>query len=89
MSDPHGTHDAHGPSAHVPDAHGASQVVEGPHGSATDHGDDGHGHDDHGHASEALGPIDWSMWGVGLLGVAVALAMTVGFVLSTGFSFGA
>jgi len=89
MSESHGTQDAPAAGAHVPDAHGDSKVVAGPHGSTADHGDDGHGHDDHAHVSEALGPIDWTMWGVGLLGVAVALAMTLGFVLSTGFSFGA
>lgn len=86
MTDPHGTH---GPSANLPDAHGSSTVVAGPHGEATDHGDDGHGHDDHAHAPEALGQVDWSMWGVGLLGVAAALAVMAGFVVATGFSFGA
>lgn len=84
MSDTHGT----GDHAHVPDVHGTSQVVEGPHGSTTDHGD-GHGHDDHGHVSEPLGPIDWPMWGVGVLGVLAALAIVWVFVLGTGFVFGA
>jgi len=71
---------------HVPDQHGTSKAVEGPHGSTSDHGDD-HGHDDHGHPIEALGPIDWAMWGAGVLGVVVGLIMTVGLVLATNFSF--
>jgi hypothetical protein len=79
-------HDDHGASAHVADGHGATEIV-GPHGAAGDHGDD-HGHDDHGHASEALGGIDWPMWGVGVLGVALALVMTAALTMSTGFNFG-
>ena len=68
----------------MPDAHGMSAVVAGPHGSTDDHGGD-HGHDDHGHAAMALGPIDWRMWTVGAVGTLVALVMTVGFVVATGF----
>lgn len=67
MSEPH--------ASHVPDAHGASTQVEGPHGSTADHGDAGHGHDDHAHDGMGLGPIDWPMWGVGALGVALALVV--------------
>lgn len=88
MSDPHGTQPAGTAATRIPDVHGASEAVEGPHGSADDHGD-GHGHDDHAHAAEALGPIDWTMWAVGVLGVVLALAVTAGLVLATGFSFGA
>ncbi len=73
---------------HVPDEHGSSHVVEGPHGSTADHGDD-HGHDDHAHAQEELGPIDWSMWAVGAMGVLVALIVTAGFAAATGFAFNA
>jgi hypothetical protein len=77
--------DAHG--AEVPDQHGASHAVEGEHGSVDDHGGD-HGHDDHGHAAEALGPIDWPMWGVGVLGVVVAIIVTAGLVAASGFTLG-
>jgi hypothetical protein len=84
MSDPIGNQAA----GHVPDVHGTSTAVEGVHGSPDDHGD-GHGHDDHAHASETLGPIDWTMWGVGILGVVLALAVVAGMVLATGFSFSA
>jgi hypothetical protein len=87
MSEPHDP-GAHG-AAPIPDVHGTSHAVEGPHGSAADHGDGAHGHDDHAHGGEALGPIDWTMWGVGALGVLLALAMTFCFVLATGFSFSA
>jgi hypothetical protein len=89
MTDSHGTTDDHGPSAHVPDAHGGAHEVVGPHGSAADHGGDGHGHDDHAHAAETLGPIDWRMWGVGMLGVAAGLAVTAAVVIATGFAFNA
>jgi ABC-type Zn2+ transport system substrate-binding protein/surface adhesin len=73
---------------HVPDEHGSSKAVEGTHGSTSDHGDD-HGHDDHGHPAEALGPVDWAMWGAGVLGVVVGLIVTAGLVLATSFSFSA
>jgi len=80
------------------DTHDTPQAAEEPHGSVTDHdgghgpdshGDDGHGPDGHGHLSEPLGPIGWSMWGVGVLGILVALVMTVAFAYSTGFVLGA
>lgn len=45
------------------------------------------GHDDHGHDADTLGPIDWAMWGVGVIGVIAALILTAGFVLATNFSF--
>ena len=73
MSDTHGTH--------VPDQHGA------PGAAADGHGDGGHGHDARG--GDALGPIDWRMWGVGVLGVIAALIVTAGFVVATGFAFNA
>jgi hypothetical protein len=60
--------------AHAAPAHDAG------HGTA-------HGHDDHGHAADTLGPIAWRMWGAGVLGVLAALAVVVGVVLATGFSF--
>ncbi len=52
------------------------------------HGGDSHGHDA-GHGIVALGPIDWRMWGIGVLGVVVALIIVGGFVVATGFSFSA
>lgn len=49
---------------------------------------DSHGsHDEHGHAADTIGPIDVKMWGVGLVGVIVAVVMIACFVLATGFSF--
>ncbi|MEO5964143.1 MAG: hypothetical protein ABIR11_01665 [Candidatus Limnocylindrales bacterium] len=88
MSDPNrtATTEEH---ATIPAAHGTSVAVEGPHGAATDHGDGGHGHDDHGHGSGELGPIDWRMWAVGVIGVIVALIVTAGFVFATSFAFNA
>jgi hypothetical protein len=49
------------------------------------HGDGGH--DEHGHAADTLGPIDWRMWGVGVVGVISALIVVAGFVVATGFVF--
>ncbi len=59
------------------------------HGTA--HADAGHGdaHGDHGHAADTLGPVDVRMWGVGIVGVIVALVVAVGFVAATSFVFGA
>ena len=76
MSDTHGTH--------VPDQPGSSHAAAEGHGAADSHGD-GHGHD--AHVGEALGPIDWTMWGVGVLGVVAALIVVAGFVAATDFSF--
>jgi ABC-type Zn2+ transport system substrate-binding protein/surface adhesin len=88
MTEPHGTPESHDERDHVPDAHGSSATVAGPHGATDDHGGD-HGHDDHGHAAMALGPIDWPMWTVGAVGTLVAIVITVGFVIATGFDFSA
>ena len=57
-------------------------------GAAGAHAGD-HGHDAHGHAADTLGSIDWTMWGVGVLGVVVALIVVAGFVAATGFVFSA
>jgi hypothetical protein len=75
MSDTHGNH--------VPDQHDSSHAAADDHAAA-----DGHGHDTHG-GGEALGPIDWTMWGVGVVGVVAALIVTAGFVIATGFAFNA
>ncbi len=42
------------------------------------------GHDDHGHGETALGPIDFSMWGVGVLGVALGLLVSLCCAFATG-----
>jgi hypothetical protein len=62
------------------DGHGAAVHGTG-HGTA-------HDHDEHGHAADALGPIDWTMWAVGLLGVLFAMLVVIGFVMGTGNNFG-
>ena len=62
------------------------------HGTAAAQGDDNgdaHGHDAHGHGADTLGAIDWRMWGVGVVGVVVALVVVAGFVAATGFTFNA
>ena len=60
-----------------------SDTDHGAHGATPAHGT---GHDDHGHAADTLGPIDWTMWGVGVLGVIVAAIIAVGFVIATKFT---
>jgi hypothetical protein len=81
MSEADDLHEGHGPE--ILDVHGTSHAVEGPHASPEDHGDAGHGHDDHAHEPEALGPIDWAMWGAGVLGVALALVVTACLMAAT------
>ena len=34
-------------------------------------------HDSHGHGGDALGPIDFTMWGVGVLGAALGLLVAL------------
>jgi len=52
-----------------------------------DHADQGHADEDHadqGHADEdLLGPVDYTAWGAGALGVAIGLVMWLCFVLAT------
>ena len=47
------------------------------------------GHDAHGHGDGTLGPIDWAMWGAGILGAIVAVVMVAAVVVATGFAFNA
>ena len=56
---------------------------------ATPDAADDHGHDDHAHAGAGLGPFDFRMWAVGIVGVIAALIITAGFVAATGFQFNA
>ncbi|MEI7744585.1 MAG: hypothetical protein WCK58_12655 [Chloroflexota bacterium] len=49
----------------------------------------GTGHDDHGHDTATLGPIDWKMWLVGVVGVVAGLIVVAGIALSTSFAFNA
>ncbi len=65
------------------DSHPASPTAHDPAGSAAP-ADSDHGHAGHGQASEALGPIDIVMWGVGLLGVTLGLLVA----LCTAFAVG-
>ena len=67
-----------------------SDIDHGAHGAAAAHGTghDGHGHDGHGHEADQLGPTDWTMWSIGLLGVIAALVVAAGFAMATGFNFG-
>jgi hypothetical protein len=76
------TTDTHGPDA----AATATETHDEPHGSAGHgggHGASG-GDGDHHAGEEPLGPIDVTMWGLGVLGVilggvvAVLMAMSVG-----------
>lgn len=79
MTEPHGTPTATNEHDHAPDGHGA----------AAGHAEGAHSHDAHGHDGMALGPVDLRMWGVGVIGVLVALIVTAGFVVATNFQFNA
>lgn len=57
------------------------------HANTANAGLDAGQHDEHGHAAETIGPIDWRMWGVGVVGVVAALIVVACFVVSTGFDF--
>ena len=74
MTDQHGTHDP----AHPDSDHGHDDHAAGGHGAG------GHGGDAHGHGGEALGPIDVTMWGVGIVGVALGLLVVVCVAFATG-----
>jgi hypothetical protein len=57
------------------------------HATTAAHGDahdDGHG--DH-HAADTLGPIDWPMWLMGVVGVLAAIAVLVAIAVATQFNF--
>ncbi|MEO7229308.1 MAG: hypothetical protein ABIZ30_01805 [Candidatus Limnocylindrales bacterium] len=67
----------------------ATDAMAGPHGAddhgADDHGED-HGHDDHAHGDgEALGPIDGTSWGAGLVGIAAGLVVALVLAMSAGW----
>ena len=76
--------------AHRPAGQGTTPVQAASADHATpDHATPGHATPDHGsghggaHKAEAVGPLDIEMWGAGILAAAVALFMTVCFVLAT------
>lgn len=61
-----------------------SDAMAGPHGTG-DHGED-HGHDDHAHGEgEALGPLDFTAWGAGALGVGAGLMVAAVIALGAGW----
>lgn len=54
--------------------------------ASSGHADAGHAadqDDDHGHATVGLGPVDWSAWTAGAVGVAIGLITALCFVLAT------
>lgn len=72
--DEHAAQGAPGATAHVSSGHTAD--THGGHGSGS--------YAEHGHEGMGLGPIDWTMWGAGLLGVAIGVIGAACFALSTG-----
>ena len=74
MTDAHGTPESHSEKDHAPDGHD----------TAAGHDDGAHGHDEHGHGGMSLGPIDWKMWGAGIVGVVFAVIVTAAFLASAG-----
>ena len=68
-------------SSHDPHS---SDAMAGPHG-AGDHGED-HGHDDHAHGNgDALGPVDLTAWGAGVLGIAAGLVVALCLAVAAGW----
>ncbi len=57
------------------------------HADTADPSHDAGYHDEGGHAADTLGPIDWTMWMVGVVGVVAALIVVACVVVSTGFTF--
>lgn len=51
-------------------------------GHAQGHEEHG-GHDEHADHTVPLGPIDWTAWGAGILGVAAGLAVAVCLFVAT------
>lgn len=51
-----------------------------------DHGDSGA--DEHGSA-DTLGPMDWPMWAVGVIGMISGLVMVAALAAASGFAFNA
>ncbi len=70
MSDEH--------AVETPEQAGATPTDKG---AGAHHGD--HGLDDHGHGHAALGPIDATAWGAGLLGVGISLVIAIAFAMAT------
>ena len=52
------------------------------HGMADAHGDAAHGdeHGAEGHDGEALGPVDVTMWGAAVLGIALGVVVFIAFM---------
>ena len=74
------THDS-GPGHDPSELHHPGDVEDEPHG-LDDHGEE-HGHDDHAHAAEALGPVDYRVWGAFVGGIALGLVVALGIALAT------
>lgn len=67
-------------------AHGTPESHD-EHATAPDHAAaEDAAHDEH-HDAMHLGPIDWPMWGAGVLGVAVAAVIVAAAVIATDFVF--
>jgi hypothetical protein len=71
MTAPHGTPETH---------EGRDPAPDPAHHAADDAGPDEHG-------GGSLGPIDWPMWGAGVVGVIAAVVVVAAFVVSTRFVF--
>ena len=70
--------------AEVPDSMSdTTSAGHDPAQASSDHGHNDHG-GGHGHGGEALGPIDVTMWAVGILGVALGLLVAVCIAFATG-----
>jgi hypothetical protein len=76
----------HGPDASPgDDTEGLPHAADG-HDAHDDHGPDaGHGGHGDGHGGPALGPIDWTAYGAGLVGVTLGLVVAAVLAVTTGY----
>ena len=81
MSDEHVPSPSHDPAGGHDGGHSDAGSVAG-HGDAAAHAADHGAHG--GHEAMSLGPVDWTAWGIGVVGVLAGVIVAVCAALSTG-----
>ncbi len=81
MSDEHAPAPGHDPAGEHDGGH-AGPVAAGAHGAPDPHADDHAAHG--GHEAMSLGPVDWTAWAIGVVGVLAGVVVAVCAALSTG-----
>ncbi len=80
MSDEHAPGPGHDPAGEHAEA--APDATIGGHAGGDAHAADHAGHG--GHEAMALGPVDWTAWAVGLVGILAGVVVAICAALSTG-----